>query len=100
MWAPCPPPGLPPYEGHSPTGSSASTAGLKRHPASPVHSLWVTTLWPLPYGHRAVSAIGPLSELNPVLFSQTSGDACTVSRHTHQWCVSGCVPDELGITGQ
>ena len=79
MQAPHPPPGLPPYEGHFPTSSSASATGLGRHPASPVHGLWVATLWPVPYSHTAVSAIGPLSELSPVLFSWTSGDACTAS---------------------
>ena len=24
----------------------------------------------------------------------------TASQHTHQWCKSGCVPDELGTSGQ
>ena len=84
MQAPCLPPGSPQYEGHYPTSSSASIIGLKRHPALPVHGLWVATLRPLPYGHTAVFAVGPLSELSPVLFSRTSGDACTASQHTHQ----------------
>ena len=45
------------------------------------------TLWPQPYGHTAVSAVGPLSELSPVLISRTSRDACTVSQHIRRWYV-------------
>ena len=62
--------------------------------------LWIATLWPQPYSHTDAFAIGPLSEQSLVRSSQTSGDTCTASRHTHQWYVSGCVPDELGTAGQ
>ena len=43
------------------------------------NDLWITTLWPQPYSHTDVSAIGLLSEQSLVLSSQTSGDASTVS---------------------
>ena len=73
------PPRLQPLADYYHTSSLASATGLGRHPALPGHGLWVTTLWPLPYGHTAVFAIGPHSELSPVLFSRTSGDTCTAS---------------------
>ena len=100
MWAPRLPHGFAWYAGRYPTGSSASAADCEKHPASPVHSLRIATLQPRPYGHTDAFAIGPLSEWSLVQSSQTSGDACTVSRHTHQWYMSGCVSDELGTAGQ
>ena len=88
------------YAGHYPTSSSASATDREKHPASPVHGLQIATLRPLPYGHTDTFAVGPLSEQSLVRSSQTSGDACTASRHTCQWYVSGCVPDKLGTAGQ
>ena len=95
-----PPHGSLQYAGHFPTSSSASATDHKKHPALPVHGLRVTTPQPQPYCHTGISAIGPLSERSLVPFSQTSGDTCTASRHTRQWYMSGCVPDELGTAGQ
>ena len=100
MWAPRLPRGFAWYAGRYPTGSSASAADREKRPASPVHNLQIATLWPQPYGHTDTFAVGPLSEQSLVQSSQTSGDAYTASRHTHQWYVSGCVPDELGTAGQ